>query len=60
MQHQNQVVSRTELYQHVYERDAERDSNVLDVLISRIRRKVGASLIATVRGRGFLLADDDS
>lgn len=55
---QNQIVSRTELYEHVYDRDAERDSNVLDVLISRIRRKVGASMIATVRGRGFLLGPD--
>lgn len=60
MQHQNQIVSRTELYEHVYERDTERDSNVLDVLIGRIRRKVGASLITTVRGRGFLLAADGS
>jgi two-component system, OmpR family, response regulator len=57
IQHQNQIVSRTELYEHVYERDTERDSNVLDVLVSRIRRKIGASLIATVRGRGFMLAD---
>jgi two-component system, OmpR family, response regulator len=58
MHQQNRVVSRTELYEHVYDRDAERDSNVLDVLVSRIRRKVGAHLIATVRGRGFMLTDD--
>jgi two-component system OmpR family response regulator len=57
MQHRNQIVSRTELYEHVYERDAERDSNVLDVLVSRIRRKIGPTLISTVRGRGFMLAD---
>lgn len=55
---QNQIVSRTELYEHVYDRDAERDSNVLDVLISRIRRKIGVAMIATVRGRGFLLGAD--
>jgi two-component system OmpR family response regulator len=58
MLRQGQIVSRTELYEHVYDRDAERDSNVLDVLLSRIRRKVGTSLIVTVRGRGFLLSDD--
>lgn len=58
MHHQNRIVSRTELYEHVYDRDAERDSNVLDVLVSRIRRKVGAHLITTVRGRGFMLACD--
>ncbi|HWK73720.1 MAG TPA: response regulator transcription factor [Povalibacter sp.] len=57
MHHQGKVVSRTELAEHVYDRDSERDSNVIDVLISRIRRKVGASLIATVRGRGFMLSD---
>jgi two-component system OmpR family response regulator len=57
MHRQGQVVSRTELYDHVYEHDAERDSNVLDVLVSRIRRKIGASLITTIRGRGFMLAD---
>ena len=55
MHHKNRIVSRTELYEHVYEADAERDSNVLDVLVSRIRRKVGAQRITTVRGRGFLL-----
>jgi two-component system OmpR family response regulator len=60
IQHQNQIVSRTELYEHVYERDTERDSNVLDVLVSRIRRKIGTALISTVRGRGFMLADTTS
>lgn len=60
MHHQGKIVSRTELAEHVYDRDSERDSNVIDVLISRIRRKVGASLIATVRGRGFMLSDDAS
>ena len=57
MHHQGKLVSRTELAEHVYDRDSERDSNVIDVLISRIRRKVGASSIATVRGRGFMLSD---
>lgn len=56
MQRQNQIVSRTELYEHVYERDTERDSNVLDVLVSRIRRKIGSTLISTIRGRGFMLS----
>jgi two-component system OmpR family response regulator len=60
MQHQNQIVTRTDLYEHVYERDSERDSNVLDVLVSRIRRKIGAELISTIRGRGFMLADTAS
>jgi len=52
---QNRIVSRSELIEHVYERDREPDSNVVDVLIGRIRRRLGAGLIETVRGRGFLV-----
>lgn len=51
----DRVVSRTELIEHVYERDRDPDSNVIDVLIGRIRRRVGADFIETVRGRGFLV-----
>lgn len=51
----DRVVSRTELVEHVYERDRDPDSNVVDVLIGRIRRRVGADFIETVRGRGFLV-----
>ena len=47
------VVSRTELGEHLYERDRDPDSNVLDVLVSRLRRRLGTDLIETVRGRGF-------
>ena len=51
------VISRSEILEHVYARDSDPDSNALDVLIGRIRRKLGAPLLQTVRGRGFLLAD---
>lgn len=51
----DRVVSRSELIEHVYARDRDPDSNVLDVLIGRIRRRVGTELIETVRGRGFLI-----
>lgn len=51
----DRVVTRTELSEHVYERDRDPDSNVLDVLIGRIRRKLSAPLIETVRGRGFMI-----
>lgn len=51
----DRVVSRTELAEHVYERDRDPDSNVIDVLISRIRRRIGRDLIETVRGHGFLV-----
>jgi two-component system, OmpR family, response regulator len=53
----DRVVSRTELIEHLYERDRDPDSNVIDVLLSRIRRRIGADLIETVRGRGFRLRD---
>ena len=49
------IVSRSELLDHVYERDGDPDSNVIDALIVRVRRKIGAERIETVRGRGFRL-----
>ena len=55
MHHPGRLVTRTELGDHVYEGGFDSDSNVLDVLIGRIRRKVGDGLIETVRGQGFRL-----
>lgn len=53
-----QVVSRSQISEHVYARDLDPDSNTLDVLIGRIRRKLAPwSLIHTERGRGFCLDD---
>ena len=53
------VVSRSELAEHVYDRDHEPDSNVIDVQISRLRRKLGASRIQTLRGQGYRLVAGD-
>lgn len=58
MHHAGAVVSRTELMEHVYDRHFDSDSNVLEVLIGRIRRKLKADLIHTVRGLGYRLADE--
>ena len=55
MHHAGRVVSRTELMEHVYARDADSDSNVLDVLIGRIRKKLPVPMLTTVRGQGFVL-----
>lgn len=54
------VVERLELMERVYERDADVDSNSLEVIIGRLRKKVGAALIETVRGRGYRLTADAS
>lgn len=56
LQRKECIVSRSELSEHVYARDLDPDSNTLDVLIGRIRRKLGVPLIHTERGRGYCLA----
>ena len=58
MHHAGAVVSRTELMEHVYDRHFDSDSNVLEVLIGRIRRKLKTDLIHTVRGLGYRLAGE--
>lgn len=56
LHNRDRIVSRSEIFDHVYETDADRDSNVIDVLMARIRRKLGVPLIHTVRGAGYRLA----
>jgi len=51
------VVDRTELSEKVYEGDAGTDSNSLEVIVARLRRKIGKDAIETVRGRGYRLVD---
>lgn len=55
----DRIVSRSELLEHVYERDRDPDSNVIDVLISRVRRRIGRDLIETIRGRGFVICSPE-
>ena len=49
------VVTRAELIERAYEYDADTDSNSLEVIVGRLRRKIGADAIETVRGRGYRL-----
>ena len=49
------LVSRTELSQHIYQYDGDRDSNTIAVFINRLRKKLGNDLIETVRGRGYVI-----
>jgi two-component system OmpR family response regulator len=53
MHHRGRVVSQSELLDHIYAKDGDRDSNTVEVFIARLRKKLGASRIATVRGLGY-------
>ncbi len=53
MHHVGKVVSRTELTEHLYEQDFDRDSNTIEVFVGRLRKKLGIDLIETVRGLGY-------
>jgi two-component system, OmpR family, response regulator len=49
------LISRTELSEHIYEYDGDRDSNTIAVFINRLRKKLGSDLIQTMRGRGYMI-----
>lgn len=53
MSHQGRVISRTELTEHLYDQDYDRDSNTIEVFVGRVRRKLGNDMIETVRGLGY-------
>jgi two-component system OmpR family response regulator len=57
MHHRNRVVSQAELTEHIYAQAFDRDSNTVEVFIARLRRKLGASFIETVRGLGYRVSD---
>ncbi len=53
------VVSRTELTEHIYAQDFDRDSNTIEVFVGRLRKKLPDGLIETVRGQGYRLVSPD-
>jgi len=55
MHHPDRVVSRTELSEHLYDADSDRDFKSIEVVIGRLRRKIGDGLIETRRGEGYVL-----
>ena len=57
MQRLGSVVSRTELSEHIYPQDSDRDSNTIEVFVARLRKKLPAGCIETVRGLGYKLVD---
>jgi two-component system OmpR family response regulator len=57
MHHMGEVVSRTELVEHLYDQDFDRDSNTVEVFVGRLRKKLGVDLIETVRGMGYRMRE---
>ena len=53
------MVSRTELTEHLYEQDFDRDSNTIEVFVGRLRKKLGVDVIRTARGLGYLVGIDE-
>jgi len=56
MRNMGRTVSRSELAEHIYDHAYDKDSNLIEVFIGRLRKKLGSDLITTVRGQGYLIA----
>lgn len=55
--HRGQVVSRTQIYEHLFDENEDSLSNLVDVHVSNLRRKLGKDFITTRRGQGYILHD---
>ncbi|MAB01095.1 MAG: DNA-binding response regulator [Stappia sp.] len=60
MHHKGRIVSRTELIEHLYDQDFDRDSNTIEVFVGRLRKKLDGDLIETVRGLGYRLGESEA
>ncbi|MGB5950171.1 MAG: response regulator transcription factor [Parvibaculum sp.] len=60
LHHAGRVVPQLELTEHLYAQDYERESNAIEVLVGRLRRKLGVDLIETRRGFGYFVAEAKS
>ncbi len=58
MLHKGKVISRTELTEHLYDQDFDRDSNTIEVFVGRLRKKLPEDCIQTVRGLGYQIVED--
>ena len=58
--HAGEVVSKTQMTEHLYDQDFDRDSNTLEVIIARLRKKLGDGFITTLRGQGYRLTANDA
>jgi len=59
MHHKGKVLSRTELIEHIYAQDFDKDSNTIEVFVGRLRKKLGVDVIHTIRGLGYKMSDGD-
>lgn len=60
MHHKGKVISRTELVEHLYDQDFDRDSNTVEVFVGRLRKKLGVDVLHTIRGMGYCVAEPDN
>ncbi len=60
MHHKGKVVSRTELVEHLYDQDFDRDSNTIEVFVGRLRKKLGVDILHTIRGMGYCVSEPDN
>ena len=60
MHHKGRVVSRTELVEHLYDQDFDRDSNTIEVFVGRLRKKLGIDILKTIRGLGYCISEPDN
>jgi two-component system OmpR family response regulator len=60
MHHKGKVVSRTELVEHLYDQDFDRDSNTIEVFVGRLRKKLGTDVLHTIRGMGYCISEPDN
>ena len=59
MHHRGEVIAQQVLAESIYSRDQEPDSNAIEVLVGRLRRKVGSNVIQTQRGFGYLIPEEE-
>jgi len=57
--HPGKILSKSRLTEHVYENDADKDSNVIEVYVNHLRKKIGKDAITTRRGQGYNLKEED-
>ena len=58
LHHRGQVIGQEELVENIYYRDQEPDSNAVEVLVGRLRRKIGGDIVKTRRGFGYMIAEN--